>query len=155
MTVSTHSTPQVELRGITKRYPNGFLALDKVTVRLYRGEIHALMGENGAGKSTLLNILYGVHQPTAGQILIGGRPSSTRGHRTPIANGIGMVHQHFKLIDGFTVAENLRLVARPDKRRALKRPAQVRAFIDRYGMDLDPDAIVGGCRSPCNNGSRF
>lgn len=82
MTVSTHSTPQVELRGITKRYPNGFLALDKVTVRLYRGEIHALMGENGAGKSTLLNILYGVHQPTAGQILIGGRPSSTRGHRT-------------------------------------------------------------------------
>lgn len=66
-----------------------------------------------------------------------------------------MVHQHFKLIDGFTVAENLRLVARPDKRRALKRPAQVRAFIDRYGMDLDPDAIVGRLRSPCNNGSRF
>lgn len=137
------SSPQVELRAISKRYPNGFLALDDVTIRFFPGEIHALVGENGAGKSTLLNALYGLHQPTDGQILIGGKPVIHARPSDAIANGIGMVHQHFKLIDAFTVAENLRLVARPDKRRALKRAADLRAFIDQYGMALDPDAVVG------------
>ncbi|KAJ9430154.1 simple sugar transport system ATP-binding protein [Candidatus Pantoea symbiotica] len=137
------SSPLIELDHVSKRYPNGFLALEKVCLSLFPGEIHALLGENGAGKSTLMNILYGVHEPSEGGVLMGGRQVIHRRPADAIANGIGMVHQHFKLVAPFSVAENLALVARGDRRKAFRRHADIRAFMQRYGVDLDPAAIVG------------
>lgn len=135
--------PLIELDHVSKRYPNGFVALEKVSLSLYPGEIHALLGENGAGKSTLMNILYGVHEPSEGGVLMGGRQVIHRRPADAIANGIGMVHQHFKLVAPFTVAENLALVARGEQRKKLRRHADVSAFMQRYGVELDPAAIVG------------
>ena len=89
--------PAVELTGITKRFP-GLIANDAIDLDLRRGEIHALLGENGAGKSTLMNILTGIYQPDAGQIRIDGVPVQFASPVQAIAAGIGMVHQHFKLI---------------------------------------------------------
>ncbi len=137
------SDPVIELDHVSKRYPNGFLALEKVCLSFYPREIHALLGENGAGKSTLMNILYGVHEPSEGGVLMGGRQVIHRQPADAIANGIGMVHQHFKLVAPFTVAENLALVARGERKRAFRRTADVRAFILQYGVDLDPHAVVG------------
>ncbi|UVC32070.1 ABC transporter ATP-binding protein [Pantoea sp. SOD02] len=137
------SSPLIELDHVSKRYPNGFLALEKVCLSLFPGEVHALLGENGAGKSTLMNILYGVHEPSEGGVLMGGRQVIHRRPADAIANGIGMVHQHFKLVAPFSVAENLALVARGDRRKAFRRHADIRAFMQRYGVDLDPAAIVG------------
>lgn len=111
------SSPIIELDHLSKRYPNGFLALEKVCMSFYPREIHALLGENGAGKSTLMNILYGVHEPSEGGVLINGRQVIHRQPADAIANGIGMVHQHFKLVASFTVAENLALVARGERQR--------------------------------------
>jgi len=135
--------PIIQLDHVSKRYPNGFLALDNVSLALHTGEIHALLGENGAGKSTLLNILYGVHEPSEGGVLIEGREVVHRRPADAIANGIGMVHQHFKLVMPFTVSENLALVAKGARRSAFRRHADVRAFIERFGVDLDPAAVVG------------
>lgn len=135
-------SPVIELDHVSKRYPNGFMALEKVSLSLFPGEIHALLGENGAGKSTLMNILYGVHEPSEGGVLISGRQVIHRRPADAIANGIGMVHQHFKLVAPFTVAENLKLVARGERRKTLRRDDEIRAFIRRYGMDLDPAAKV-------------
>lgn len=137
------STPVIELDHVSKRYPNGFVALEKVCLSFYPGEIHALLGENGAGKSTLMNILYGVHEPTEGGVLMNGRQVIHRRPADAIANGIGMVHQHFKLVAPFTVAENLALVARGDRRKAFRRHADIRAFIEAFGIELDPNAVVG------------
>lgn len=135
--------PIIEFDHVSKCYPNGFLALDNVSLALYQGEIHALLGENGAGKSTLLNILYGVHQPTAGGVLMDGREVVHRRPADAIAHGIGMVHQHFKLVMPFTVAENLALVAKGRRGAAFRRPAEVLAFMRGYGVELDPQAVVG------------
>lgn len=137
------SSPVIELDHVSKRYPNGFVALNKVCMSFYPGEIHALLGENGAGKSTLMNILYGVHEPSEGGVLMAGRQVIHRQPADAIANGIGMVHQHFKLVSPFTVAENLALVARGERRKALRRDGDIRAFMQGYGVDLDPHAIVG------------
>ncbi len=136
------SSPLIELDHVSKRYPNGFVALDNVNLSLFRAEIHVLLGENGAGKSTLMNILYGVHEPSAGGVLMGGRQVVHRKPADAIANGIGMVHQHFKLVMPFSVAENLALVARGAQRKAMRRDADIRAFMLRYGVDLDPAAKV-------------
>ena len=86
----------LELRGITKRFP-GVLANDSVDFDLRRGEIHALLGENGAGKSTLMNVVYGLYSPDEGEIRLRGEPVDIDSPNTAIANGIGMVHQHFML----------------------------------------------------------
>jgi simple sugar transport system ATP-binding protein len=137
------SAPVIQLDHVSKRYPNGFLALENVSLAFHTGEIHALLGENGAGKSTLMNILYGVHEPTDGGVLMQGRQVIHRRPADAIANGIGMVHQHFKLVMPFTVMENLALVAKGERRAAFKRQADVRAFMERYGVDLDPAAVVG------------
>ncbi|WP_336777556.1 ABC transporter ATP-binding protein [Pantoea sp. USHLN256] len=136
------SSPLIELDHVSKHYANGLVALDKVSLSLFSGEIHALLGENGAGKSTLMNILYGVHEPTEGGVLMGGRQVIHRRPADAIANGIGMVHQHFKLVAPFSVAENLTLVARGDRRKAFRRHADIRAFMQHYGVDLDPAARV-------------
>ncbi|HEX2051844.1 MAG TPA: ABC transporter ATP-binding protein [Actinomycetota bacterium] len=100
------SAPLVTLEGITKRFP-GVVANDAVDLTLRGGEIHALVGENGAGKSTLMHVLYGLYPPDEGRILVRGEPVRIASPRAALALGIGMVHQHFVLVDRFTVTENV------------------------------------------------
>lgn len=96
----------VEMKGITKRFP-GIVANDQIHLEVKEGEIHALLGENGAGKSTLMNILFGLYQPDEGEIWIQGKPVQITGPNMAGKLGIGMVHQHFMLVDPFTVTENI------------------------------------------------
>jgi ABC-type uncharacterized transport system ATPase subunit len=138
--------PAVEMRGITKVWP-GVRANDGVDLSVRAGEVHALVGENGAGKSTLMNILYGLIKPDSGEILINGTPTRISGARDAIAQGIGMVHQHFMLIPVFSVGENVMLGREPvtagtfyDHARARK---DIEALTRRYGLALDPDARTG------------
>ena len=101
-------TPAVGLRGISKQFGE-FLALDGVDLDLAPGEVHALLGENGAGKTTLMNVLAGLYRADAGTIEIDGQPASIHSPGSAIAAGVGMVHQHFKLVGPMTVAENIHL----------------------------------------------
>ena len=96
------------MRGVTKRFP-GVLANDQVDFEAAAGEVHALLGENGAGKSTLSNILTGLYRPDEGEILLYGEPVHFATPRDALDSGIGMVHQHFRLVETFTVAENIAL----------------------------------------------
>ena len=105
----------VQMKGITKVYPNGIAANQGVDFSVRRGEIHALMGENGAGKSTLMKILFGLEQPTEGEIVVNGAKVSFASPTAAIAHGIGMVHQHFMLVPSLTVAENIVLGMVPKK----------------------------------------
>jgi ABC-type uncharacterized transport system ATPase subunit len=137
--------PVLELRGITKRFP-GVLANDHIDFDLYRGEVHALLGENGAGKSTLMNILYGLYHPDEGEIRINGEPVRMASPRDAIARGIGMVHQHFMLIPVMTVTENIVLAEEPtyagvmlDLDGAARR---VRELSERHGLAVDPNARI-------------
>lgn len=143
----------LEARGITKRFP-GVLANDHVDFDLRQGEVHALLGENGAGKSTLMNILYGLYAADAGEIRVNGQLLTLNSPRDAIAHGIGMVHQHFMLIPVFTVTENIMLGAETDHRPQKnnmpltkldrKQVSQiVRDFSHQYGLDVNPDAVVG------------
>lgn len=95
----------IEMIDITKIFP-GIVANDHITLRLKKGEIHALLGENGAGKSTLMSVLFGMYQPDGGEILMNGRPVRINSPKDANDLGIGMVHQHFKLVECFTVLEN-------------------------------------------------
>jgi general nucleoside transport system ATP-binding protein len=159
---------QLELRGITKRF-GSLVANDGISLSVVPGQVHALLGENGAGKSTLMNVLYGLLQPDEGEIHIDGRPASFRSPKDAIGAGIGMVHQHFMLVPPFTVAENVTLgieqvgVSRggdppdpPMRGRSLRdligragglldasrTRREVRDLSHRYGLDVNPDAIV-------------
>ena len=105
----------VEMRHITKRFP-GIVANDDVTIQVKRGEVYALLGENGAGKSTLMSMLFGMYEPDSGEILINGKSVKMRSSNDATAHSIGMVHQHFKLVDNYTVAENIVLGMEPKKR---------------------------------------
>src|SRR6059036_3802450 len=98
--------PAVSMRGITKRFP-GVVANDAVDFEAAAGEVHALLGENGAGKSTLSNILTGLYRPDEGEIYLGGRQVQFHAPRDALDAGIGMVHQHFRLVEPYTVAENV------------------------------------------------
>ena len=129
---------------ITKEFP-GIIANDDVTLQLRRGEIHALLGENGAGKSTLMSVLFGLYQPEKGEIRKNGQTVRIRNPNDATALGIGMVHQHFKLIDVFTVLDNIVLGAETTKLGFLqKREARkkVEALSERYGLKVDLDARV-------------
>ena len=114
-----------EAKGITKKFP-GVLANDRVDFNLHKGEIHALLGENGAGKSTLMNILYGLHKPDSGEVIVEGNQMQLNSSRDAISHGVGMVHQHFMLIPVFTVTENIMLGAETDHRAAPARIPGVR-----------------------------
>ena len=134
----------IEMLHITKRFP-GIVANDDITLQLRRGEIHALLGENGAGKSTLMSVLFGLYQPEAGVIRKNGQEVKIHDPNDATALGIGMVHQHFKLIDVFTVLDNIILGAETTKLGFLqKREARkkVEALSERYGMKVDLDAKV-------------
>ena len=136
----------VNMRGITKQFP-GVLANDHVDFEVRAGEIHALVGENGAGKSTLMNELYGLIHPDSGEILINGKPTRISGPRDAIAQGIGMVHQHFMLIPVFTVGENIMLGREPTVAGGIYDTGKARRDIQemtrKYGLALDPDARTG------------
>jgi general nucleoside transport system ATP-binding protein len=137
--------PVLELRGITKRFP-GVLANDHIDFDLYRGEVHALLGENGAGKSTLMNIVYGLYHPDEGEFRVDGKPVKIGSPREAIDHGIGMVHQHFMLIPVMTVAENVVLAAEPRKAGVfLDYDAAVRRVRDlaaAFKFAVDPDARI-------------
>jgi len=135
--------PYVELTGVSKSFVPGHPVLEDVSLAFRRGEIHAILGENGAGKSTLMNILFGMHQPDTGGILLDGRQVIHNSPADAIANRIGMVHQHFKLVSSFTVAENLRLAATPDVRKTLSRNADIERIAAEYGLSVNPAAVVG------------
>ena len=104
----------IEMLNITKEFP-GIKANDNITLQLKKGEIHALLGENGAGKSTLMSILFGLYQADKGEIRMNGKPVKINNPNDANALGIGMVHQHFKLVDIFTVLENIILGVEPNK----------------------------------------
>ncbi|HYF76364.1 MAG TPA: ABC transporter ATP-binding protein [Symbiobacteriaceae bacterium] len=133
----------VEMQGITKSFP-GVLANDRVDFGLEAGEVHALLGENGAGKSTLMSILTGLYRPDAGRLAIEGRTAGFRAPRDAIRAGIGMVHQHFKLVAPFTVAENVLLgLDEPRLMLNLKQVEErIRAVSLEYGLKVDPAAPV-------------
>lgn len=136
--------PALRCRGITKRF-GSLLANDAVDFDVQTGEIHALVGENGAGKSTLMNMLYGVHAPDAGTIELNGNPIRFRSCADALAAGIGMVFQHYLLVEHFSVADNVMLGREPASRGFVDRKAasaSVRAVAARYRFPIDPDARV-------------
>lgn len=131
----------VSMRGIAKRFPGGVVANHDVDFDLAVGEIHALLGENGAGKSTLSNILTGIYQPDEGTIALYGEPVAIDSPGDAIERGIGMVHQHFRLVETMTVAENIVLGQHGPLRRK-EIAAQVRELGERYGLPVDPNAKI-------------
>ena len=110
----------IEMLNITKRFP-GIIANDNITLKLKKGEIHALLGENGAGKSTLMSVLFGLYQPEEGEIHKDGRKVEIRDPNDANALGIGMVHQHFKLVECFSVLDNIILGVEPNKMGCLQK----------------------------------
>ena len=136
---------KLELRGITKAF-GPLVANDHIDLTVEPGQIHALLGENGAGKSTLMNVLYGLHQPDAGEILIDDEPVTFSGPGDAVAAGIGMVHQHFMLVPVFTVAESVALGYEPVGSLGLLNTgaaaAKVTEISRRFGFDVDPHALI-------------
>lgn len=134
----------IEMLHITKEFP-GIRANDDITLQLKKGEIHALLGENGAGKSTLMSILFGMYQPEAGEIRKNGVPVTIQNPNDATALGIGMVHQHFKLVEVFTVLDNIILGAEDTRFGFLQKKQarqKVAALSERYGLKIDLDAKV-------------
>jgi ABC-type uncharacterized transport system ATPase subunit len=135
----------VELRSVTKRY-GALTANDRIPLTVRGGEIHVLVGENGAGKSTLMGILSGTVRPDEGQVLVRGEDVTGYSPRAAIVKGVGMVHQHFRLVGAFTVAQNIALGFEPRGRfRTLDAAASresARTVSDQFGLALDPDAVV-------------
>ena len=128
------------MRDITKRF-GSVVANDRVWLDIYRGEVLALLGENGSGKTTLMNMLSGIYFPDEGQILIDGEEVVIRSPRDAYRYGIGMIHQHFKLVDLFTATENiiLGLEGKLDLNNARQK---VKDICDKYGFDIDPDMKI-------------
>lgn len=134
----------IEMLGITKEFP-GIIANDDITLQLKKGEIHALLGENGAGKSTLMSVLFGLYQPEKGTIRVKGKEVKIKGPLDANALGIGMVHQHFKLVHNFTVLQNIVLGMETVVRGQLKMDEARKKVVElssRYGLAIDPDALI-------------
>ena len=134
----------IEMLNITKEFP-GIVANDDITLQLKRGEVHALLGENGAGKSTLMSVLFGLYQPEKGRILKNGREVKIHNPNDANALNIGMVHQHFKLIEVFTVLDNIILGIEPNKAGFLRKKearAEVLELSKKYGLRVEPDSVI-------------
>ena len=136
----------VQMKKITKVYPNGVAANQGVDFNLRRGEIHALMGENGAGKSTLMKMLFGLEQPTSGEIVVNGETLNLSSPSVAIAHGIGMVHQHFMLVPSLSVAENMVLGMVPQKSGIFIDKAKAieitREYAQKFNLHVEPEAKV-------------
>jgi simple sugar transport system ATP-binding protein len=137
------SAPLIQMRGIVKTFP-GVIANDRVDLDICAGEIHALLGENGSGKSTLMSVLAGLYRPDDGSIAVDGTIRRFSSPRDAIASGIGMIHQHFKLVEPFTVIENMMmgesggLLLSPNRVKS-----EIIALSEKYGLAVNPDAVVG------------
>lgn len=134
----------IEMLNITKRFP-GIIANDNITLQLKKGEIHALLGENGAGKSTLMSVLFGLYQPEEGEIRKNGKKVDIRNPNDATALGIGMVHQHFKLVEVFTVLDNIILGSETCNYGFIDRKSareKIISLSQRYGLAVDPDAKI-------------
>jgi len=134
----------IEMIGITKIFP-GIIANDNITLQLKKGEIHALLGENGAGKSTLMSVLFGLYQPEMGEIKKDGVTVKINNPNDANDLGIGMVHQHFKLVECFTVLQNIILGVETTRSGLLQTDEarrKVQALSDKYGLSVDPDALI-------------
>lgn len=139
------NTKVVEMKNITKKFGD-FVANDNIDLTVHKGEIHALLGENGAGKTTLMNILYGLYQPTSGKIYIKGQKVEVTNPNVAIKYGIGMVHQHFMLIDPFTVTENIVLGMEETKNFGIlnleEAAKKVEELSKKFGLYVDPNAYI-------------
>ncbi|RDW17781.1 ABC transporter ATP-binding protein [Oceanobacillus chungangensis] len=135
----------IEMLNIRKEFP-GIIANDNITIQLKKGEIHALLGENGAGKSTLMNVLFGLYQPEKGEIRVNGKKENITSPNKANDLGIGMVHQHFMLVESFTVTQNIVLGKEPRKKTGTididKARKEIQELSDRYGLRVDPDAKI-------------
>lgn len=135
----------IEMLNIRKEFP-GIVANDDITVQLKKGEIHALLGENGAGKSTLMNVLFGLYQPEEGEIRVEGKKVNITNPNIANDLGIGMVHQHFMLVEPFTVTQNIILGNEPRKKSGKidikKAERDIQTLSDRYGLKVDPTAKI-------------
>ena len=134
----------IEMKEIVKKFGD-FTANDHINLKVHKGEVHAILGENGAGKSTLMNVLYGLYKPTSGSIFVNGKETEISSPKHAIDLGIGMVHQHFMLVQPFTVTENIILGVEPtkgivvDKKLATEKVVEIS---ERYGMKVDPNAKI-------------
>lgn len=134
----------IEMVNITKEFP-GIIANDNITLNLKRGEVHALLGENGAGKSTLMSVLFGLYQAEKGEIRKNGQVVKINNPNDANALGIGMVHQHFKLVEIFTVLENIILGVEPNKMGFLEKSEARKKVVElseKYGLKVSPDAVI-------------
>ncbi len=139
----------IEMKHITKRFP-GLTANDDVTIQIKKGEIYALLGENGAGKSTLMSVLFGMYEPDEGEIFIRGEKVIIDSPRRATKLGIGMVHQHFRLVSNYTVAENIILGSEPQNKlmgiiprvNISKANKDIADLSDKYGLKVDPKAVI-------------
>lgn len=134
----------IAMKDIVKKFGN-FVANDHINLTLYKGEVHAILGENGAGKSTLMNVLYGLYKPTEGHIEVNGEKVEFHGPKDAINHRIGMVHQHFMLIQPFTVTENIILGVEPIKGITVDKKLARQKIVElsnKYGMKVDPDAKI-------------
>ncbi|MEO1238554.1 MAG: ATP-binding cassette domain-containing protein, partial [Pseudomonadota bacterium] len=141
---SAHSVPAIELKGISKSF--GPVRANKdISLSVMPGTIHGIIGENGAGKSTMMSILYGFYKADAGEIFINGQKTEIPDSQAAIRAGIGMVFQHFKLVENFTVLENIILgvedgaLLRPSLKKAR---ATLKSLADEYELNVDPDAVI-------------
>ena len=137
--------PAIEMREIVKKFGD-FTANDHVNLLVHKGEVHAILGENGAGKSTLMNVLYGLYQPTSGQIFVGGKEEVIHSPSRAIELGIGMVHQHFKLVECFSVLDNIMLGVETTTKGGFLKKDEARKKVvelsEKYGLAVDPDAKI-------------
>ena len=130
-------TPAIELRNITKTF-GSIVANKDVSMIVNRGEILSILGENGSGKTTLMNMISGIYFPDAGEILIDGKEAVIKSPKDAFSYGIGMIHQHFKLINVFTAAENIILGLKDEKFDPKKSVEKIRAISEAYGFEIDP-----------------
>src|SRR5438034_711794 len=140
----TGAPPALALHGITKRF-GSVVANDDISLTVLPGEVHALLGENGAGKTTLMNIVFGLVRADAGEIELAGSPARIRHPGDALELGIGMVHQHFKLVPDMTVAENIALASGRSglgRLRLTELRARTAEVSQRFGLSMDPDGVV-------------